>query len=119
MAPWSIACRPKEGFNTEEIKELCALKPCYLCRNLAVSTTATKMHGLDKVDYKGLLPYGKPNARVCCPRCNMGKGQYSLESHEAHLILQLTTMQCPVWRAANGLPPKPKPLPACFYELLR
>jgi hypothetical protein len=79
----------------------------------------TKMHGIDKVDahlpYRGLLPNNEPNARCCCPRCNTGKGQYSLAEHEAHLILQLTTMQCPAWRAANGLPPKPVPLPLCFY----
>ncbi len=44
----------------------------------------------------------------------MGKGQYSLADYEAHLILQLTTMQDPVWRATNGLPPTPLPLPLCF-----
>jgi hypothetical protein len=44
----------------------------------------------------------------------MGKGQYTLAEHEAHLILQLTTMQCPAWRAANGLPAKPLPLPLCY-----
>ncbi len=77
------------------------------------------MHGIDKIDahlpYKGLLPNGQPNARCCCPRCNMGKGQYSLADHEAHLILQLTTMQDPQWRATNGLSAKPLPLPLCFY----
>jgi hypothetical protein len=79
------------------------------------------MHGVEKVNsslpYKGLLPDGQPNARCCCPRCNMGKGQYTLAEHEAHLILQLTTMQDPEWRAANGLSPKPLPLPNCFYVI--
>jgi hypothetical protein len=45
----------------------------------------------------------------------MGKGQYSLADHEAHLILQLTTMQCPEWRTTNGLSAKPLHLPLCFY----
>jgi hypothetical protein len=106
----------EDGFSKEEVKGLCAKKPCCLCRNLAVPT---KMHRIDKVDpelpYKGLLPNNEPNARCCCGRCNMGKGQYSLADHEAHLILQLTTMQDPEWRATNGLSPKPLPLPPCFY----
>jgi hypothetical protein len=62
-------------------------------------------------------PCPEPNARCCCPRCNSGKGQNSLADHEAHLILQLTTLQCPTWRAANGLSPKPMPLPLCFYTI--
>ncbi len=108
----------EEAFTPEEIQALCVKKPCYLCRNLAVPA---KMHGVDKIDahlpYKGLLTNGQPNARCCCPRCNTGKGQYSLADHEAHLILQLTTMQDPEWRAANGLSLKPLPLPRCFYVI--
>ncbi len=106
----------EDGFTKEEVKALCAKKPCYLCRNMAIPT---KMHGINKVDahlpYKGILPNNEPNARCCCPRCNMGKGQYTLAEHEAHLILQLTTMQDPQWRATNGLSSKPLPLPLCFY----
>ncbi len=53
---------------------------------------------------------------ACAPLGHIHSWQPASLDHEAHLILQLTSMQDPEWRATNGLPPKPLPLPLCFYK---
>ncbi len=77
------------------------------------------MRGLDKINpglpYLATLPNGTDNAQCCCPRCNLGKETFTLDSCEAHYILILTNMQDPTMRAKYGMTPKPLPLPACFH----
>jgi hypothetical protein len=64
------------------------------------------------------LPNGADNAQCCCQRDNMSKETYSLDSHDKHMWLVLSTMQAPAWRTAHCMAPKPLMPAAGFWQEL-